>query len=303
MLLSLDHQLKLVSRGPRGKGEFFDEPVSAYFGNHVKDVLDEVSVFITPPELKSLVDLLDWSQVGSEPAITHFLGRLKSSYDGRSVRTPYFDALLAIKDLARVAVQQAKHIEDLARDIESSDLTLKEQPADSNGLEEPKSLNFIDANKLLSVIVGLEDQVYQIASQSECLSTEAKKVLYQRDMSRAHTALGRLASLMSLPSDQQHCPLALADHGVCNVRDKNLSEGLRFYQHLKVDLSNIYETCSATGSRDIHAVLEEQFKSNLMIKGFDSWNVPLAKSINSMPSRAHWSGLQGQSSRPPITGL
>lgn len=301
--MSLDHQLKLVSRGSKGKGEFFDEPVSAYFGNHVKDVLDEVSVFITPSELKCLVDLLDWSQVGSEPAITHFLGRLKSSYDGRSVRTPYFDALLAIKDLARVAVQQAKHIEDLARDIESSDLTLKEQPADSNGQEEPKSLNFIDANKLLSVIVGLEDQVYQIASQSECLSTEAKKVLYQRDMSRAHTALGRLASLMSLPSDQQHCPLALADHGVCNVRDKSLSEGLRFYQHLKVDLSNIYEACSATGSRDIHAVLEEQFKSNLMIKGFDSWNVPLAKSINSMPSRAHWSGLQGQSSRPPITGL
>jgi hypothetical protein len=215
------------------------------------------------------------------------------------VRTPYFDALLSIKDLARVAVQQAKHIEDLARDIESSDLTLKEKPDDHKSKEEstdqkePKSLNFIDVNKLLGVIVGLEDQVYQIARQSEHLSIEARKVLYQRDISRAHTALGRLASLISLPSDQQLCPLTLADHGVCNVRDKSPSEGLRFYQHLKVDLENIYESCSEAGKRDIQAVLEEQFRSNLMIKGFDSWNVPLAKSINSMPSRAHWSGLKG----------
>jgi hypothetical protein len=46
--MSLNHELKLVSRGSRGKGEFFEEPVSAYFGNHVKDILDEVSVFITP---------------------------------------------------------------------------------------------------------------------------------------------------------------------------------------------------------------------------------------------------------------
>jgi len=142
------------------------------------------------------------------------------------------------------------------------------------------------------VLVGLEDQLYQIANQSESLSDEARKVLNQRDMSRVHTALGRLTSLMSLPSDRWICPLTLAEHGVCNVQDKSLSGGLRFYQHLQVELENIYQFSPETGKRDIQAALEAQFQSNLMIRGFDSWNVPLSKSLNSMPSRSHPSGLR-----------
>lgn len=164
--------------------------------------MDDVSIFITPSELDCLLDLLDWSQVRSEPIIISFLKRLRSSYNGRSVRAPCLEALLSVKDLARVAVQQAKRIEDQARAIEASDLTLKEKPEDSTEQQEPRGLNFIDANRLLAVLVCLEDQVHQIVSQSEYLSAEAKKVLYQRDMSRAHTALGRLTSLLSLPSDQ-----------------------------------------------------------------------------------------------------
>jgi hypothetical protein len=40
-----------------------------------------------------------------------------------------------------------------------------------------------------------------------------------------------------------------------------------------------------------------------MIKGFDSWNVPLSKSLNSMPPRTHSSGLRTQGQSHPITGL
>ena len=69
----------------------------------------------------------------------------------------------------------------------------------------------------------------QIVGQNESLSGEVRRVLGSRDMSRAHTALGRLASLLSLPSHSWLSPLTLADHGVCNVQDKNLSGGLRFY--------------------------------------------------------------------------
>ena len=256
VLLSVDNELKLVSRGSGGSREFFTEPASLHFGNRLKDILDDVSIFIIPSELDCLLDLLNWDQVRSKSIVASFLERLRSSYDGQSFRASCLEALLSIKDLTRVAVQQAKRIEDQARAIEASDLTLKEMPEDENKQQEPAGLNFIDANRLLAVLVHLEDQVHQIVSQSECLSAEAKKVLYQRDMSRAHTALGRLTSLMSLPSDQQVCPLALADHGVCNVWDKSLSGGLRFYQHLQVDLENIYESCPETGKRDIQAALE-----------------------------------------------
>jgi hypothetical protein len=144
----------------------------------------------------------------------------------------------------------------------------------------------------------------QIVGQNESLSGEVRRVLGSRDMSRAHTALGRLASLLSLPSHSWLSPLTLADHGVCNVQDKNLSGGLRFYQHLQVELENIYVSCPESGKRDIQAALEAQFKNNLLVRGFDSWNVPLSKSLNSMPALRHKSGLRGQSSEgAPITGL
>jgi len=85
------------------------------------------------------------------------------------------------------------------------------------------------------------------------------------------------------------------------VQDKSLSGGLRFYQHLQVDLENIYSSSSDRGKRDVQAALEAQFKSNLMVRGFDSWNVPLSKSLNSMPARSHASGLRVPSSRSAIT--
>lgn len=105
--------------------------------------------------------------------------------------------------------------------------------------EDSKSLNFIDANKLLSILVGLEDQLHQIFNQSESLSAAASQVLTQKDVSRAHTALGRLTSLMTLPSNPSVSPLTLAEHGVCNVSDQSLAGGLRFYQQLQVDLEDI----------------------------------------------------------------
>jgi len=203
VLISHDNALKLVARGSGGNGEFFENSISAHLGNHIYGILDEASIFISPSELKCLTDLLDWSRVENDPIVFSFLKRFETSYDGQSVQAPYFEALLSIKGLTRAAVEQFKRIEDQARTIEAQDLTLREQPDDdttSTGV--PEHLNFIDINKLLNVLVGLEDQLYQIANQSGSLSDEAKKVLCQKDMSRPHTALGRLTSLLSLPSDQ-----------------------------------------------------------------------------------------------------
>lgn len=61
VLMSRNNELKLVSRESGGNGEFFADPMSVHFGNRIQDIFDEVNVFITPSELGSLVDLLDWS--------------------------------------------------------------------------------------------------------------------------------------------------------------------------------------------------------------------------------------------------
>jgi len=39
-----------------------------------------------------------------------------------------------------------------------------------------------------------------------------------------------------------------------------------------------------------------------MVRGFESWNVPLHQSLNCMPPRTHWSGLKSVVPPTPITG-
>lgn len=303
VLLARGSQLKLQSRSALGQGEFFEGAAPVYFGNRIRSVFDQVRLAITPRELKNLLELLAWSQCEGNLVVSSFLESIEASYSGQAIRAPYLEALLATKALTRVAVLQFKRIEDEARTIEALELTLKEVgPLPSSDVGALRRLNFIEVNELLSVLVSLEDQLYQIASKAELLPAEAKRIVEVSDMSRAHTALGRLSSLLSLPSDQQLCPASLADHGICNLQDKNLTGGLRFFQHLQVEMEDVFLACPDTGARDIQAALESQFRSNLMVRGFDSWNVPLYKSLNSMPPSTQRSGLRG-TAPSAVTGL
>lgn len=142
-----------------------------------------------------------------------------------------------------------------------------------------------------------------MASQSDVLSEHAKSVLYGREMSRAHTAYGRLSSLMALPSYKQAHPLALAEQGICNVGDANLAGGLRFYQQHQVEFESLHHHANEAGEYDAGAALETQFKNDFFTRGFKTWNVQLAKSLNSMPPKGHRSGLPGKSESAPISSL
>lgn len=51
-----------------------------------------------------------------------------------------------------------------------------------------------------------------------------------------------------------------------------------------VPLESIYED---QGSMPLQISLEKQLANNYMLKGFDTWNVPLSKTINSLPPSLH----------------
>jgi len=42
---------------------------------------------------------------------------------------------------------------------------------------------------------------------------------------------------------------------------------------------------------ELQASLERQFPTNLMLKGFPSWNVPLASTLNKLPPVVHENGI------------
>lgn len=84
----------------------------------------------------------------------------EQSYDGSSVRVPYFEALLAVKAMVRAAISQFKRTEEKARAVEVQDLLQKELPGQSIEEASTESKNLIDVNMLLAVLVQLEDQLY-----------------------------------------------------------------------------------------------------------------------------------------------
>lgn len=253
--------------------------------------------------MRAIGRILDAEKLEDQKIASLLLSRFEQAYDGRSIRVPFFEALLAVKDMLRAAIVQFKRIEDVVRAVEVQDLLQKELPGP--GIEEAgtEHKNLVDVNMLLSVLVQLEDQLYQMASQSDSLSDHAKEVLYGREMSRAHTAYGRLSSLMALPSYKQAHPLALAEQGICNVGDANLTGGLRFYQQHQVEFESLHHHINEAGEYDATAALETQFKNDYFTRGFKTWNVPFSKSLNSMPPKAHQTGLPSESAPVPISNL
>ena len=280
VLISKANMLKAVSREQGGRSDFFSEPAALFFGNRVQTAHDQVRLFITPQEVKQLVTSLDWSDPEVHASTVELLRALKSSFDGCSMRAPLSNATLAVAALTSATLVHLDKIEKEARTLAAAELSLAEVPKSQT----KTGHNAIDLHKLLSVLTSLGEQLHQAARASDSLPASAKQVLLgQSDLGRAHTALGRLGSLLSLPTHQRVSPITLAEHGICNTRDTNLSTGLRFFQHMSVRLDNIFDLSSAAGSSQLQAALEAQFKSNLMLRGFDTWNVPLHKSLNSMP--------------------
>jgi len=85
VLVSRDHELKLVSREAGSRTEFFEDPAATHFGNRIHEVSDEISLFLSPKELKWLLDTFDWGCMGNKNILLPLLEKLESSYDGRSV--------------------------------------------------------------------------------------------------------------------------------------------------------------------------------------------------------------------------
>lgn len=156
-------------------------------------------LFITAPQLRQLLTRLDWSTAPAETVT--LLEALKSTYDGSSLRVSFIEAWLTVSNLTRLAVETAAHIEDQASQLAGKELTLASSTTPNQSAS--SNLNIIDQHRLLSVLADLGEQLHQIAVQSEALPPATKQhLLGQTDLSRAHTALGRLASLLSLPSDK-----------------------------------------------------------------------------------------------------
>lgn len=108
---------------------------------------------------------------------------------------PYLLALQGVRVLLGFAVQHYQRLESIGKQLQKTD---KLKKAEVFGESEDKvPISFEEANILLSIIVGLEDQLWAMTKSD--LATSRVKNLWSAESARVHTTFGRLSSLMSLP--------------------------------------------------------------------------------------------------------
>ena len=81
--------------------EFLEDRPALHFGNRIQEIVDEVDLFLAAPDLRWLLERLDWALVENPHLVAPLLARFESNYDGGAVRAPFLEALLAAKELAQ----------------------------------------------------------------------------------------------------------------------------------------------------------------------------------------------------------
>lgn len=199
-LVARGNELKLVSREVGGRKGFFEDAAASHFGNRISSPEDEVRLFITPSEIRRLLLTLDWSRVPNRFPTQRLLQTLEASFDGISVRAAFDDALLGVAGLLQVAAEQAERLHEIAEAREADEVAQKDAAFPDVSSH---TSNIIDTEALLATLTSLGDQLHQIAAHSEGLDFATKQaILGQADLARVHTALGRLGSFLSLPTDK-----------------------------------------------------------------------------------------------------
>jgi hypothetical protein len=120
LLISQNDQLKLIARPSTSSPQsFFDSPPATFFKNHLKSIYDDVWLSVSHAEVKCMVELVEWTEFEKNAVLREFCEKVQESFNGSSIRAPFFDALLSIKQLTVATLQTLKRIEESARTTEA----------------------------------------------------------------------------------------------------------------------------------------------------------------------------------------
>ena len=106
---------------------------------------------------------------------------------------------------------QYKSQESLGKQLQKADKIKKPEVIQNKDVL--TAISFDEAHNLLSVLLGLEDQLWAM-TQSDQVSSRVKNI-WPNDTARVHTAFGRLSSLLSLPDSDD--PVKLSELGLINT--------------------------------------------------------------------------------------
>jgi hypothetical protein len=106
------------------------------------------------------------------------------------------------------------------------------------------------------------------------------KNLWPEMSSRVHTSYGRLASMLQLADSEE--PQKLAELGLVNEGDSK--KQFMHFQEPSVPIESIYDA-------NLVNCLEKQLPNAAILKGLQTWNVPMNQTLNALPPSVHASGL------------
>lgn len=271
----------IVTNGPEVKIFAKDSSTTATsfsnFSNFPQYPEDTVGLRLPVSDLTFLLDRVDWTSFESSQPVINFMRDIAQYYSGEFVVLPYISAMVGVTSVIEALQNLYLNFEQFGQSVNKKDVESR-APKVSKNPQIKKVTSFRQINKLLRVMLGLEDQLWAM-TQSDAVSERVKR-LWPAQTSRLHSAFGRVSSFLNFTDSES--PLTLAELGLFNYADKE--KKLAHFMEPSVPIEAIYED---QGSIPIEVALQKQFTENYMLKGLDTFNVPLASTVNNLPPSLH----------------
>ena len=160
-----------------------------------------------------MLEHVPWSTLETELVAINFLRDIAQFYADGYVYLPYIAALSGVNSLLETVRKHYIAFETFGNRVNLKD-TKKETKITKNPLIK-KPISFRQANKMLSIVLDLEDQLWAM-TQSDSVSERVKR-LWAIKPSRMHTSYSRLTSLVNFTDSED--PITLAELGLYNYSD------------------------------------------------------------------------------------
>ena len=234
--------------------------------------------------LKSFTDAKVYQDNGQLVLFTSF-----DYLEARIASDAILSSISYMLETVKVDFQNAKHV--AIAGLKAVELNSNELPKGDERQyifdQKPSMINLL---KCISIWLSIEEQLW-INSKRFTNKFDVAKI--HKIWARVQSSYGRLASYISWSSNKAH-PVLLSEAGLVNISDKlpKLSHYLEYGSVIEEDILHwIYQD-----SKALSHYLESKFTNNLMIKGFESINVPLYKTLNYHPASCHTSLMYSKSS-------
>lgn len=148
----------MVTNGPEIKVFAKDTQNFANFSNYPQFPEDFVGLRLSVTDLEFMLDNMNWQSFEQSTAVVNLLRDIAQYYSQEYVMLPYISALVGITSVLEMLLDLYVQFEQFSTSLEQKDVASDKKISKNPNIK--KTTSFRQINKLLRIVLGLEDQLW-----------------------------------------------------------------------------------------------------------------------------------------------